>query len=348
MTWASCLEVAGYARLLTRWARLPAPAWLDEINGRAAACDLRSAAGTPIRFEFERPGEPRSSALAYERRVHDEGRVVCRREGPGFEHDRWNAAVWLAWPRTKAALNGLHARDACGKSSSAGDGDPRSVPGQRSRVRDFATLVDESGLAWLSSRPACDALLARRRWRALFVDARHDLVEGVVPIVIGHGLLGKLGRPYKRLTAQAIVVPVAAVLIESARGRAWHAGNEGGCSLPAIDEAIAGRVIEIAAVLDARDRMARSGVAVDPAIDAVADAASGPSAAKSAPANLASKVAPEYPRPGSRCLPLPVLALPGWCDGNRDPRFYDDPIVFRPLAGQSGTTPLSGSRGHEA
>jgi hypothetical protein len=27
---------------------------------------------------------------------------------------------------------------------------------------------------------------------------------------------------------------------------------------------------------------------------------------------------------------LPVLGIPGWCEANRDPRFYDDPCVFRP------------------
>lgn len=27
---------------------------------------------------------------------------------------------------------------------------------------------------------------------------------------------------------------------------------------------------------------------------------------------------------------LPVLGIPGWCDDNTDPRFYDDPRVFRP------------------
>jgi hypothetical protein len=27
---------------------------------------------------------------------------------------------------------------------------------------------------------------------------------------------------------------------------------------------------------------------------------------------------------------LPVLGIPGWCEANADPRFYDDPRVFRP------------------
>lgn len=35
-------------------------------------------------------------------------------------------------------------------------------------------------------------------------------------------------------------------------------------------------------------------------------------------------------RLGTRAFcPLPVLGVPGWCDGNRDPAFYNDPAVFR-------------------
>lgn len=30
-------------------------------------------------------------------------------------------------------------------------------------------------------------------------------------------------------------------------------------------------------------------------------------------------------------VPLPVLAVPGWCPMNEDAAFYDDPAVFRPL-----------------
>ncbi|MFN7642409.1 MAG: DUF3025 domain-containing protein [Burkholderiales bacterium] len=36
-------------------------------------------------------------------------------------------------------------------------------------------------------------------------------------------------------------------------------------------------------------------------------------------------------RLSSRALcPLPVMGLPGWCDANRDPAFYNDAAVFRP------------------
>ncbi|NVM91903.1 hypothetical protein FHT32_005585 [Variovorax sp. SG517] len=33
-------------------------------------------------------------------------------------------------------------------------------------------------------------------------------------------------------------------------------------------------------------------------------------------------------------VPLPVLGVPGWCRDNEAARFYDDPQVFRPLAGR--------------
>ena len=33
-------------------------------------------------------------------------------------------------------------------------------------------------------------------------------------------------------------------------------------------------------------------------------------------------------------VPLPVLGVPGWCADNEVARFYDDPRVFRPLAGR--------------
>lgn len=320
----SCLAAAGYDRLLAHWAKLPATEWLADVNRRASERGLRSAAGLPVRFSFDQAGAGGLSALAYERRVHDEGRVLCRRQGDGVDHDRWNAAVWLTWPRTKAALNRLHARD---EGASPRAGEAGFVPGRRSRVRDFATLLDESGLAWVSSEPACDALLAGRRWRALFVEARADLSAGVLPVVIGHGLIGKLARPYKGLTAQALVVPIASGQVRSLK-RAPAEGFDavidgafgeltgevtaevtGEVTGEAIDEAIARRLTEVAGRLDPRGAD-RAGLA-SPGHE---------------PAGRFS---------GSPCLPLPLLALPGWCDQNRAPAFYDDPTVFRPGKGPS-------------
>jgi hypothetical protein len=35
------------------------------------------------------------------------------------------------------------------------------------------------------------------------------------------------------------------------------------------------------------------------------------------------------PAPGDLC-PLPLMGLPGWCDANTAPAFYNDPTIFRP------------------
>ncbi|WP_092135936.1 DUF3025 domain-containing protein [Cupriavidus sp. YR651] len=44
---------------------------------------------------------------------------------------------------------------------------------------------------------------------------------------------------------------------------------------------------------------------------------------------------------GGRCFaPLPVLGIPGWCDENAEPAFYDDVSVFRP--GRRGSAAVTG------
>jgi hypothetical protein len=45
--------------------------------------------------------------------------------------------------------------------------------------------------------------------------------------------------------------------------------------------------------------------------------------------HLAETFETRVPQPRMLC-PLPLLGLPGWCEANRDPAFYNDPAVFRP------------------
>ncbi len=265
MNFAACLPRTSQAPLLERWRGLASEDWLDDANRLAEEAGIVSGGGAPIRFRARDDG---AGAASYERRIHDSGLVGCRLDPAGRAHDQLNAAVWLTLPATKAALNALHC--AAGPSPS-----PRAANG-RTRRRDLATLIDESGLAWLSTEPDCDALLRARAWQALFMDARARVEAGVAPIVVGHGLLGKLARPYKALTAQVLVVPVAAV--------------------PAVDpdRHIAAALVAAAGAIDDR-------------------------------AGTADR--DRWP-----LLPLPVLALPGWCDENRDRRFFDDGAVFRVAA----------------
>lgn len=290
------LEASGQAGRLARWAGLDADAWLAEVNHCASALAIRTATGQPLRFVFDPADAPKLPALAYEGRIHDQGLVGCRRDGRGRDHDRWNAAIWLTFPRTKAMLNRLHVEDA------AGPGPLPAVVGQRSRVRDLATLVDESGLAWVSRDPESDALLAKRRWRDLLHGGRARLLAAVRPCVIGHGLLGKLLRPYPGLTANTLVVPVCERETETACRVALGPGWDGADELAAdpADALIAARLAAVAVEL--------AGV-------------EGGSA-----------------RRAGFLLPLPVLGLPGFCDANREPAFYDDSRVFRPLPAMVAST----------
>lgn len=218
-------------------------AWLALVNRVAAERGIRTATGMDLQFvragslphhaarcSITAAGGPVAPALDYERRIHDTGRVACRTDGPGESHDLHNALVWLHWPRTKRELNRQHVLSSNRESSTANSRN-------RSRWRDGLTLLDESGVIWVERMrwhpgqgpsPASIAsdkveqspqtwsdLLRRRDWSALLIDYREQLRQALMPgngvpdltvRVIGHGLLEKWQRPYKSLTAHALVL----------------------------------------------------------------------------------------------------------------------------------------------
>lgn len=156
------------------------------------AAGLALADGTPVRV-VAAPGR-REAALDYERRIALRGEIAVR---AGNLHDFCNALAWLAFPRTKAALNAVHvaARPALAANS-------------RSRARDAATLLDESGLLFACRDEARLRRWDERQWRAAFGDLDFAAEPPVRAAVIGHGLLAKCARPYPGLTAHALVLPV--------------------------------------------------------------------------------------------------------------------------------------------
>jgi hypothetical protein len=332
---ASCLPRSACAMLLERWQRLAPGAWLGQANALARERHLTSAGGAAIQFEFAAAGV---AARDYERRIHDEGRVGCRIEGTGMEHDRRNAAVWLTLPATKAALNRLHCeppgQGVPARARALAMREAQPIPGSgRTRRRDLATLIDESGLAWVSTDAGCDALLRARAWRALFVDRREVVRRAIMPIVIGHGLLGKLEHPYRALTAQVLIVvrpdgpdrpappgcatrAVPASATEAFPASATDAFPAAATEAvpPAIDLLIAAAVAAAAALTEGATVMHDAAGMNGPVVGAVAPAAD---------------QARRWP-----LTPLPVLALPGWCPQNLDPGFYDDATVFRSGTGR--------------
>lgn len=227
---------------------------ITALNQRAVQRGLSTAIGRPLRFV---PQRALPDGAAYEAHIASTGQVPTRDN----LHDFFNALVWLALPRTKAALNARQAAEL------RRDG-VRSV---RGGVRDAATLFDENAALFVTRRPALADALRGFRWRELFVAQRDGWPHDVEVIVFGHALMEKLMAPYKAITAHAWI-------------------------LTADDAYFAASPQQRLAWLDGR---------------------------------LAGELAHGPLR--SQCFtPLPVLGIPGWCDANADPAFYDDTRVFRP------------------
>jgi hypothetical protein len=176
------------------WLADDEPPSLAALNAWAQAAALALPDGRALRFaEAAAP-----SALAYERSVAHAAVVPTR---PGDRHDAFNALAWLAFPRTKAALNAVHVR--AGAAATANG---------RGRDRDAATLLDESGLLLACADATLAEMLRAHRWRDLFVVRAAEVAATLVPFALGHGLLAKLARPYRALTAHALVLPLDAAV----------------------------------------------------------------------------------------------------------------------------------------
>jgi hypothetical protein len=143
---------------------------------------LQAAGPAPVRFV---PHEQLPAGTPYERFIFEAGQCPVR---PGL-HDFFNGLVWLAFPRTKAALNRLQA----GEIARAG------IAGRRGAVRDAITVFDENGALLQAPAPLWDALRERDWWR-LFVQLRPLWSEARL-LVFGHALLEQLASPRKGLTA---------------------------------------------------------------------------------------------------------------------------------------------------
>lgn len=169
------------------WAhRLGAPT-LANLNALAEEAGLRTASGRPVRFVPPHPADP-----YYEVHVFETGCVSTR---PDSRHDLFNALAWLAFPRTKARINALHAAEI-----------PREN-GRRGRKRDLLTLLDEGGVIVQCSDPGLLELLRGFRWKELFWDHRARVLERMRLAVLGHAVLEKALEPWPGVTCKVVPVP---------------------------------------------------------------------------------------------------------------------------------------------
>ncbi len=133
----------------------------DELSALATPTVV-SGGGAPIRFVPPSVASGEFSAH-YEVRIFETGEVQTR---PESWHDLFNALVWLAFPKTKAVLNGHHYDEI------------RARRGERLRgtARDVLTLFDEGGIVVAAAAPELPALLREFRW-TLIVDAAPGLLD---------------------------------------------------------------------------------------------------------------------------------------------------------------------------
>jgi len=156
---------------------------LDLLNSLAEERNLKSESGKPIRFV-----PPSSSDPYYEVQLFESGQVQTRLDN---KHDLFNALAWLAFPKTKARINAMHAAEIPREQAHNG--------GRRGRLRDLLTIFDEGGaIAACSSEVA--ELVRQARWSELFLERFRDLRI----VVVGHAVLEQALAPHPGITCKVI------------------------------------------------------------------------------------------------------------------------------------------------
>ncbi len=187
---------------------LPDTSTLNEL----LAAGIQQASGKAIRFVAadQLPG------VAYEQHIFQTGEISTRQNS---WHDLFNALVWSRFPRIKAAMNGMHHAE-IESASRLGCGQGRDLG--RGPVRDALTLFDECGVVVVSRRSEVLQALVQRDWKALFLTHRDCWQRDCAVFVLGHALLEKFLKPYKAITAQALLFHDDGSFLQQDRSRQWQ------------------------------------------------------------------------------------------------------------------------------
>jgi hypothetical protein len=186
------------------YARLAGQPSLAALNALAEEAGVRTASGRPVRFVA-----PAADDAYYEIRLFETGNVQTR---PESLHDLFNALAWLAFPRTKARINAMHAAQI-----------PRER-GVRGRMRDLLTIFDEGG-AIVCAPPHLVELVRNFRWKDLFWERREETARSMKIHVLGHAILEQALQPRPGITCKAIFAeaPTDAAEGADACAAAWLA-----------------------------------------------------------------------------------------------------------------------------
>jgi hypothetical protein len=183
------------------WAQRLGACSLDRLNALAEQARVRTQSGRPLRFV-----PPGAADAYYEIRVFETGCVETR---PDNLHDLFNALAWLAFPRTKALINAMHAAEI-----------PREN-GRRGRKRDLLTLLDEGGAIVQCDDAELIGLLRDFSWKALFWEQRARVQRSMRFRVLGHAILEQALKPWPGIACKALFV--SALAEPDAAAAAWLA-----------------------------------------------------------------------------------------------------------------------------
>jgi hypothetical protein len=175
-----------------------AAAGLSGLNDLARERGLTTGSGTPLSFV-----PPPSDDAGYEERAWLSGEVATR---PGNRHDFFNALIWLAFPRSKAALNRRHYAALLESR--------RQGSTARGILRDALTQFDECGVVMAGTCPGLWDALRAHRWPEVFVERREELMRSTRFLVFGHASHDLLAAPFVGLCGKALFIEVAADWLE--------------------------------------------------------------------------------------------------------------------------------------
>ena len=168
------------------YARVEGGALLQRLNSLSEEIELKTESGKPVRFVPPSSGDP-----YYEVQLFETGRVQTR---PGSLHDLFNALAWLAFPRTKARINAMHAAGLPGEA------------GRRGPSRDLATIFDEGGAVLVCADAELVEMLRAGRWKELFWTHRARLGAAMRCSVLGHAVMEQALEPRPGITCKVLII----------------------------------------------------------------------------------------------------------------------------------------------
>lgn len=186
------------AEPLAACAGWPSLAQLQQLGAASAWVN-----GKPLRF-VPQCLKPQRLEEEYEPRIFLTSEVQTRSEN---WHDLFNALVWLAFPKAKAAINARHYAEIMRERESAGGK-------LRGKLRDRLTQFDESGVVILCADAELARLLADHHWQRLFWDKREQVEKAMRFLVFGHSLYEKSLQPYPGMTGKGLVFQVGAGMLQ--------------------------------------------------------------------------------------------------------------------------------------